>query len=330
MRTDGNVPSSSSSWWTSAHHNVVSYGASPLIAGVSGGLVSTLALYPLDLVKVRMQVDERSDGRRASATSRLRRALRAEGVRGLYRGLGPALVGSGVSWGGYFWLYESIRTAMVRRSPSERSTTAAENFGAACAAGAALVGLTNPVWLIKTRMQTQSHAKDTGGAERYRGTLHAARVIVRDEGVLALYKGTVPALLLTSHGGVQFVVYEALKKEFGDFKRARGGGNGWGSGGVWERLRDSTGYLTMGAVSKIVASTTTYPLQVIKSRIQRRYDDVDKSREYRGVWDAVKRIWRHEGVHGFFKGCLPNAIRVAPSAAVTFLVYEGVMDAFRD
>jgi solute carrier family 25 folate transporter 32 len=49
-------------------------------------------------------------------------------------------------------------------------------------------------------------------------------------------------------------------------------------------------------------------------------------REYGGIVDTVRKIGQKEGIAGFFKGCIPNAVRVAPSAAVTFVVYEAVMD----
>ena len=85
-----------------------------------------------------------------------------------------------------------------------------------------------------------------------------------------------------------------------------------------------------------VASTTTYPLQVIKARLQQRSQVVEMSettgeivvtkREYTGVFDCVKRILKNEGMNGFFKGCVTNAIRVAPSAAITFVTYEFVLD----
>ena len=50
------------------------------------------------------------------------------------------------------------------------------------------------------------------------------------------------------------------------------------------------------------------------------------TREYAGVRDCALRIWRREGIYGFFKGCIPNALRVAPSAAITFVVYESIID----
>jgi solute carrier family 25 folate transporter 32 len=49
-------------------------------------------------------------------------------------------------------------------------------------------------------------------------------------------------------------------------------------------------------------------------------------REYLGLLKTTQRIWQKEGPSGFFKGSIPNAIRVAPSAAIAFLVYEAIMD----
>ena len=82
-------------------------------------------------------------------------------------------------------------------------------------AGSILVMMFNPIWLIKTRLALQgSNASAEGSSKnvRYRGMLHAGSTIVKEEGVKGLYKGLVPALLLTSHGAVQFAVYEYLKK----------------------------------------------------------------------------------------------------------------------
>jgi solute carrier family 25 folate transporter 32 len=171
----------------------------------------------------------------------------------------------------------------------------------------------------------------------YKNMVDAAKTIVQEEGALALYKGALPALMLVSHGGVQFVVYEYLKLHFGEFKKASML-LGEDTYGVFDRLRDSLGYLSMGASSKIIASTLTYPIQVIKSRIQQRSQMVELTvkgdveiveRQYKGTVTAAIKIYQNEGVLGFFKGSLANAFRVAPSAAITFVVYETLMDILR-
>jgi len=80
-------------------------------------------------------------------------------------------------------------------------------------------------------------------------------------------------------------------------------------------------------------------MQVVKSRMQQPSSSVELTstgdvrivkRDYDGLVATLKKIRRVEGVRGFFKGAIPNAMRVAPSAAVTFLVYESMMDMFHN
>lgn len=336
----------------------------PWISGVLGGAGSTIMLYPLDLVKVRLQVNEDPTGNQKGQLTRQRRTIvstirgvvRHEGIPGLYQGLTPALLGSTLSWGGYFYLYEGIKLHMIeekRRNDDETKLVFSENFTASCMAGAALVTCTNPIWLIKTRMQLQmtrvleaeQHLSGNVGnivnkpsksaiKPPYKNILDAARTIVREEGPLALYKGAAPAMMLISHGGLQFGTYEYLKTHFGTYTKAKRS-TGTKNSGIRHQLQDSVGYLTMSAVSKIIASTATYPLQVIKSRLQQRCQTTELSvtgevkivkRKYAGVIDCVARIWKREGIVGFFKGCIPNVIRVTPNAAITLVVYESVMN----
>ena len=96
------------------------------------------------------------------------------------------------------------------------------------------------------QLQMKKSADSFGAKKPYTGILDAALTIVREEGFWALYKGTVPALALTSHGGVQFVAYEFLKKHFHVVRPKHDE-----SKSVLERLELSLGFLTMGAVSKM-------------------------------------------------------------------------------
>lgn len=247
----------------------------PLVAGLLGGGASTVLLYPLDLVKVRLQVNESSSGSGVLLRNRTNRTIantlqsvvKHEGVIGLYQGLTPALIGSAASWGGYFFFYEGLKTKMIERKKRMENTNSdqvvlgsMETFTAACVSGAIMVGCTNPIWLIKTRMQLQMKRTQAEQIVKlssleqikppYKNILDAVVTIVREEGVTALYKGGIPALMLVSHGGVQFVTYEFLKSHFGAFTKAARSDQAH-ERGVFERLQDSAGYLTMGAVSKM-------------------------------------------------------------------------------
>ena len=118
--------------------------------------------------------------------------------------------------------------------------------------------------------------------------------------------GLLPAILLTSHGAIQFVAYEWLKKAAEPYQVPL------------------LSYSLLGGVAKIMAGLATYPYQVIKARLQQRETGMARWR-YRGTWDCILKIWRFEGLVGFFKGCVPNALKTAPSAAITFYVYEQVI-----
>ena len=150
------------------------------------------------------------------------------------------------------------------------------------------------------------------------------RVVLRPEILSVKTASILTSVILTTEVFGSYTRAERAKKE--DHERIS----------VLEALEDSLGYLTMGAASKIVASTFTYPLQVIKSRLQQRADAVDigqdgkirvKRREYKGALACCSKIYRNEGVLGFFKGWWLQFYRVAPSSAITFVVYEAVMDA---
>ena len=302
-----------------------------LFAGTLAGVVTALALHPLDTLKVRLQVQ---DGRTAGGAARYRglahaaaRALADEGVRGLYRGAAPGALGSGVSWGAYFALYEAAR-ARARRARGGGEPTLADNLGAAWAAGSLTSLLTNPLWLVKTRLQLQGQGAGAGGAGAggagaggaggaaagmppYRGMAHALASIARDEGVRGLYRGLAPALFLVSHGMIQFALLEELKRAAPAAVAASG-------------ASAATYLFAAAAASKAVAATATYPYQVIKARVQQRVA-AGTPREYVGLVDSARKIWRFEGARGFYKGFLPNVLRVAPQSAITISVYEWTM-----
>ena len=234
--------------------------SAPLIAGFMGGFVSTTLLFPLDIIKVRMQVSEGSGSSKKFSARSMRilgGVVKYEGFRGLYSGWTPAVIGSAVSWGGYFYFYEGFKRQLVdykvggsssgERMAASSVLTPLDNFVLACGAGGLMVLATNPVWLVKLRMQLQlKKAYEQHNIKPYNGMFDAFRTIAREEGYLALYKGSGPAMLLTTNGGVQFVVYEYLRKHF-HYRRAQREE----TSNVWERLELSTGYLTMGAVSKL-------------------------------------------------------------------------------
>lgn len=79
--------------------------------------------------------------------------------------------------------------------------------------------------------------------------------------------------------------------------------------------------IVLSTAAKAVAGVTTYPLQVLRSRLQHYEAEVLYGRGVRGV---VGRLWAEEGWRGFYRGMVPGVVRVLPATWVTFLVYENV------
>lgn len=132
-----------------------------LAAGVSGGVISTLVCHPLDLIKVRFQVNEGH----AMASPKVARPsyrgivhagltiAKADGVSGLYAGIVPNLVGGGAAWGLYFLFYNAAKNFI--KGDSNRPLTWTENMVCACQSGVITLGITNPIWVTKTRLCLQ-------------------------------------------------------------------------------------------------------------------------------------------------------------------------------
>lgn len=177
-----------------------------------------------------------------------RTVVRNEGVLGLYAGLTPAVVGSTISWGVYFSWYNGAKQRYQRALHTEELPPYMHLVSAA-EAGSVVCIVTNPIWVVKTRLQLQKRvpagAAATSGASLttapYSGFVHALAQIARTEGVSGLYKGLSPSLFLVSHGALQFMAYERLKQmaistkrrnTFDLSGRGMGGGSGAGQGGT--------------------------------------------------------------------------------------------------
>lgn len=282
-----------------------------LVAGISGGVASTLILHPLDLIKIRFAVN---DGQTPAPQYRgLRNAMatifRQEGARGLYRGVTPNVWGSGSAWGFYFLFYNTIKT-WIQGGNTQKPLGPTLHMVAAAQAGILTLVMTNPIWVVKTRLCLQYSDIDKTRlpeSKQYLGMLDALSKIYYSEGIRGLYKGFVPGIFGVSHGAIQFMTYEEMKNTYNQYRMV-----------PIDTKLGSVEYLTFAAFSKLVAAALTYPYQVIRARLQ------DQHHDYKGSWDCVCRTWRYEGVLGFYKGLSANLIRVTPATMLTFLVYENV------
>ncbi|KAH8431228.1 putative mitochondrial folate carrier protein Flx1 [Aspergillus melleus] len=286
------------------------------IAGFTAGIVSTLCLHPLDLVKTRLQVDRSSSSRLGGSLRVIRGIFHHEGgITAFYRGLTPNVIGNSTSWALYFLCYGNIKDLLrTSRQSRDQELTSSDYFLASGTAGMLTSILTNPIWVIKTRMLSTGSRMP----EAYASFTSGAAQIYRSEGIGGFYRGLIPALFGVSHGALQFMAYEQLKLYRATMSPPTGSTAGGDATASRRRELGNLDLFVISSLSKICAGCVTYPYQVLRSRLQ----TYDAHVVYRGVWDATVQIGSKEGIAGFYKGLGPNLIRVLPSTWVTFLVYE--------
>ncbi|KAI6205316.1 Mitochondrial folate transporter/carrier [Aphelenchoides besseyi] len=273
-----------------------------LIGGLSGGTVATFVCHPLDLMRIRYSANEGSAKRPQyrSYLHAFRSIVQAEGFRGLYQGLTPNIIAAPIAWGLYFHFYHQIHNVVgVSSDPDKQSFVT--NLLVGCAAGGIVMALTNPLWVAKTRLCLQYE----NSTKIYSGMTDCLRKIYAKEGVQGLYKGFLPGLVGTINGSIQFAIYNFLK----DRRCA--------SLGLAADAKLSTvDYLLFSSVSKILSTMSTYPYQVVRTRVQ------DHNTAYNSIRHCLAQTWKHEGLGGFYKGAAMATVKQMPTGVITYLVYE--------
>ncbi|KAJ3300671.1 hypothetical protein HK104_008605 [Borealophlyctis nickersoniae] len=206
------------------------------------------------------------------------------------------------------------------------------HLNASVASSMVCMTIVNPLWVIRTRIMTQSTLPSHKTPYNYKSTYDAFRSIVRDEGWTALYKGFGPSLLGISHVAVQFPLYEKMKTWLKAYERKKN-----------PNAQDlsASDIFVASSVSKIMASTITYPHEVLRTRLQTQpnithiphnfppdspealaHEAAIPRPKYRGIVHAVKVIVKEEGWRAFYKGLSTNLIRTVPASAISLWTYE--------
>lgn len=266
---------------TSSQQRTVSF-----ISGATSGLVTTVALQPLDLVKTRVQL---TGGVTAWAV-----VAETTSWTGLWRGLQPSLARTVPGIGLYFCIVDAMRVAA---RPAAGNLNAMHNFFIGASART-LVGLcTLPLSVVKTRMESGRYAYPTVG--RALRTIHGA------EGLRGLFAGALPTALRDApFSGVYLACYAPAKA----FVRSRVGDGHW--------MHNLAVTLSAGLYAGTIASAVTQPQDVIKTRMQ------VNSTQRATFWSTLLRIRREEGVAGLFRGLRLRIFRRTLVAAVSWSMYE--------
>ena len=271
-----------------------------LAAGGAAGAVARTFVAPVDRVKILMQTQHvNSAGAQPkyfSLVQSIKTIVKDEGVAKLWRGNGVNCIRVVPYSGFQFASYDKIKSLFLSSGGGE------QNFGVpqrlACGAGAAIVATcaTYPLDMIRLRLSVQPELAGISGA---------VRSILADGagGPRAFFKGFVPTVCsITPFVAINFAAFDTIKttahQRFPSIQN------------------NIPATLSMGAMSGLFAQTCCYPLDLVRRRMQM------KGEVYKGVVDALRTIGKEEGFRGFYKGMVPNAVKVVPNTAIRFMAYD--------
>ncbi|KAI9787357.1 MAG: hypothetical protein M1816_007643 [Peltula sp. TS41687] len=297
------------------------------LAGAGGGLASMALTYPLITLSTRAQVE--SKRAQSSVLDAVRRIIQREGVTGLYSGLASALFGISITNFVYYYWYEWTRAvlekAALRAGRASKRLTTLEYMIAGAIAGSATVLVTNPIWVVNTRMTARKHRFDdetatlpaAGGKPRNPPSPPSTTIgtfvsLVKNEGPGSLFKGVLPALVLVSNPILQFTIFERLKAIVAKRRRVT-----------------PADAFCLGALGKLAATGITYPYITVKSRMHVAGTDDGGAVGGAGqnMRDALRRIVDEEGWAGLYKGIGPKLVQSVLTAAFLFAFKDALYNA---
>ncbi|CUS21951.1 LAQU0S04e04588g1_1 [Lachancea quebecensis] len=286
------------------------------LSGAMAGFLAGITVCPLDVAKTRLQAQGLRSGLPNyynGIAGTLKTIVRDEGVRGLYKGLVPIIMGYFPTWMIYFSVYESSKKIYPQVFPSFEFLS---HSASALTAGAISTMLTNPVWVVKTRLMLQTHVNEN--STQYKGTFDAFHKIYTTEGMKTFYSGLLPSLFGLFHVAIHFPIYEKLK--------------------VWLHCYPSitasddhnlnlVRLIMASSASKMVASALTYPHEILRTRMQirappRSISAAQQKASSHSLIRLVRQTYRTEGLRGFYSGFTANLVRTVPASAITLVSFE--------
>jgi len=274
------------------------------MSGAVAGIIGTSCIFPIDLVKTRLQNQSATHRQYNGFVDCFRKCLKADGLRGMYRGLGPNLIGVTPEKA----IKLSVNDAMREWSAGQVGNGATPNklplqyeILSGAMAGFCQVIATNPMEMIKIQMQMDSLNRQPGEKAIGLGEL------VRKLGLKGVYRGTAATLCRDVPFSFMFFPMSSHVKELFRDKDS----------GEMPFYGAMAGGMLAGGITAVLST----PMDVVKTKLQVVQKDPDAPR-YNGIADCYRKVHAQDGMAGFFKGSVPRFCIVGSLFGVTLAVYE--------
>ncbi|ORY02644.1 mitochondrial carrier, partial [Basidiobolus meristosporus CBS 931.73] len=259
-------------------------------------------------VKVRLQTQTKSHALYRGTAHCFSSIVRYEGVRGLFKGMASPMAGVALVNALAFGVYESALNFQMQGSDGD--ATYKQMFIAGIVTGTVNSFVSCPMELAKIRLQNQG-PEQLKSRNYYKGPMDCFLKTYRAGGVVACYRGLWPTILREFSFGPYFVSYEILCRMLTP------------AGKSTDDL-GSLGLIVAGGFAGICAWVSTYPFDVVKTKIQADVTN-NATPRYRGVVDCIIKCYREEGISVLFRGMNATILRAFPLNATTFFVYTQSM-----
>ncbi|XP_055327360.1 uncharacterized protein LOC129580727 [Paramacrobiotus metropolitanus] len=272
-----------------------------LVAGTIAGVFEISLTYPIDYAKIQMQLDARSDKPRFCGMMDVyKQTFHAHGIKGLYRGWNVAVLSPKTVV--RFQAFEFFKKLNLD-STGHLSAHGKLLCGLAAGAFEAALAVT-PIESVKVKFIHDLNFP----TQKYEGVFQGVRRILRKQGIRGIYAGLVPTVMKTStNQAIRFFVVESLKD--------------WRKQGNPKAKVSKPLTAVFGAIGGIVSVFCNTPLDVMKSRLQGI-----EAKKYRNIVHCAYLIASKEGFSGFYKGTMARLMRTPLETAITFMVYDLVME----
>jgi len=293
------------------------------LAGVGSGLTKVAVGHGFDTIKTRLQCTP--SGTYSGATDVLRKLVRNEGVRALYKGATPPAVGWAAIDSVLLGSLHNYRLFLIRHGMTE--TTPGKDVQRLTLLGHGIAGLgagltsaviATPMEMLKVRLQLQLERSSSD--RQFKNPIDCARQVLRTQGVTGLWTGFTGSLVLRSNFFWMFLSFEGLMRSFSKLQGTR-----------YEISTGLSNFLS-GGLGSFVFWAWGMPADNIKNRMmsQALVAPVGHSssctRQPRPSFVSVARgIYTHDGPKGFFRGLGPTFLRAFPVNASAIFVYESIL-----
>ncbi|KAJ5286026.1 hypothetical protein N7524_001332 [Penicillium chrysogenum] len=283
-------------------------------AGAVAGVSEILVMYPLDVLKTRIQLQTGAPVPGVDHYNGMfdcfRKIVKNEGASRLYRGISAPILmeapkratkfAANDSWGAF---YRNL-FGVEKQTQSLATLTGAT-------AGATEAFVVVPFELVKIRLQ------DKAQAHKYNGMFDVVKKIVAAEGPLAMYNGLESTMW-------RHVLWNA--GYFGCIFQVRAQLPAVEPGNKNQQMRND---LIAGSIGGTTGTILNTPMDVVKSRIQNTTKVPGQVAKYNWAWPALGTVMKEEGFSALYKGFTPKVLRLGPGGGILLVVYTGVMDFFR-